>query len=377
MESEDESTAMPKLHMDSCLRILHAKVPAERDAWLAAWDKMSDRKPHYHPDYAELFASDSEKAQAAVYTHASGAQVLYPFLLRQIAGLSESQQLGLGELYDIVSPYGYGGPYYMGLAEHREVAERSFWTEFQAAACARNIVCEFIRFDLLDSSTSWYPGDRLFNQRNVVVDLTKDEADQWMHYRHKVRKNVQRAQRRGVQVVVDTKATFLDDFIQVYYATLERRHASCWYFFDRRFFTQLQAALPARFLYLHAVYQGEIISTELVLFSDATMYSFLGGSLWEHRDMRPNDLLKHVAINYRRAKGFKRYILGGGNHDGDGIYRYKLSFDPDGSVPFCVGHQIFLPGAYERLVQLRTKSEADRGQEWKPHPGFCPDYRSP
>jgi len=40
-----------------------------------------------------------------------------------------------------------------------------------------------------------YPGERQEKQENVVVDLGSDEAEIWSNVRHKVRKNVKRAQR--------------------------------------------------------------------------------------------------------------------------------------------------------------------------------------
>ncbi len=125
-------------------------------------------------------------------------------------------------------------------------------------------------------------------------------------------------------------------------------------------------------LLLNVWHEGQIISTELTLRSTKTLYSFLGGTLAEHFDLRPNDLLKHHAILWAKAAGLQRFVLGGGYGGEDGIYRYKLAFAPQGTLPFCVLNRVHDAEAEAALVAARRRAEPG----WEPQEGFFPSYRS-
>src|ERR1035438_1807073 len=118
---------------------------------------------------------------------------------------------------------------------------------------------------------------------------------------------------------------------------MDRRNAGEAYYFPREYFERIHADLKGQFAYFHALIGGAVVSTELVLVSAQRVYSFLGGTdaAWFH--VRPNDLLKVEIMNWARSAGKTEFVLGGGYARGDGIYRYKLSFAPSGSVPFSIG----------------------------------------
>jgi lipid II:glycine glycyltransferase (peptidoglycan interpeptide bridge formation enzyme) len=194
----------------------------------------------------------------------------------------------------------------------------------------------------------------------------------WMDFEHKVRKNVNKARRSGVTVVVDPAGERLDDFLRIYNETMDRREAGGGYYFGRGFFERIGADLPGQHCYLHALHEGEVISTELVLVSEENVYSFLGGTDSRFFALRPNDLLKHEIIAWAKAQGKRRFVLGGGYEPDDGIYRYKLAFAPHGAVPFFAGTRVLRPDAYEALVRARAAAEPG----WQPRPGFFPAYRA-
>ena len=107
-------------------------------------------------------------------------------------------------------------------------------------------------------------------------------------------------------------------------------------------------------------------------FSANHLYSFLGGTLAEAFAERPNDLLKHEIILWGRQAGKRAFVLGGGFAPDDGIYRYKKSFAPNGSAPFCVGRRIHNAAAYTRLIESRRRWQSG----WAPRNGYFPEYRA-
>ena len=282
-----------------------------------------------------------------------GRGALFPFLLRPLAAEPWTE---LGETAcDLVTPYGYGGAFAWNCEDGDA---ETFWDQFQSWAVAHRVVSSFARLSVFPEQQLPFAGEVAVNRPNIVrsLDLTPDEL--WRDFEHKVRKNVNCAKRSGLSVEVDPAGRRIDDFLAVYYATMDRRGAAAAaYFFSREFFACLIRGLPGQFVFFHALLAGRVVSTELVLLSAENMYSFLGGTLAEAFAQRPNDLLKHEAILWGRQAGKRAFVLGGGYDGEDGIYRYKKSFAPDGSRPFCVARQIHDPAAYDRLVERRRQWE--------------------
>jgi hypothetical protein len=277
--------------------------------------------------------------------------VLYPFHLRKLPGGAEG--------YDIVTPYGYGGAFRTGEAD-----ADAFWGAFDAWAAEYGVVSELVRLSLFRERLLPYPGRREQRLVNVVRALG---SDPWMEFEHKVRKNVNKARRSGVRVEIDETGARLDDFLRVYEGTLKRRDADERYRFPRDFFERIRDRLAGHFVFAHALEGNRVVSSELVLLSATTAYSFLGGTDEAEYAVRPNDLLKVERFRWADAAGKRRFVLGGGYEDDDGIFRYKRSFAPQGLVPFEIGMRVLDQDAYDVL----TKQTGGPGDT-----GFFPAYRA-
>ena len=112
-------------------------------------------------------------------------------------------------------------------------------------------------------------------------------------------------------------------------------------------------------MYFCVYKDGKVISTELVLCSKKYAYSFLGGSLSEYYEFRPNDFLKNEILKWCNRMGFEKFILGGGYHRDDGIYKYKKGFTSDPDVPFYIGKYIFNIEIYNKAVEIRACEDAE------------------
>ena len=111
-----------------------------------------------------------------------------------------------------MSPYGYGGPYWWGEGD-RALAATAFWGLFDEWASRSDAVSEFVRFDLHPERLVPYPGIVEVKSANVVVLLDLLPEDLWMDTAHKLRKNVQRARRSGLEVIRDARGDRLEDFL--------------------------------------------------------------------------------------------------------------------------------------------------------------------
>ena len=74
--------------------------------------------------------------------------MLYPFLLRDLTQ-EPFWPPGLAPASDIVSPYGYGGPFTWGDGSVPAAAEL-FWEAFAAWASETNVVSELARLSLFE-----------------------------------------------------------------------------------------------------------------------------------------------------------------------------------------------------------------------------------
>lgn len=306
----------------------------------------------FRPEYGKLY----EKIEGGVceffeYKGADGT-VRNMYIKRPVPWLVDGKQY-----YDVSTPYGYGGPFLAdGISSPELIA--SYYQKWTEHCKANQIVAEFIRFHLFDNAAfrTAYPGEVVQVSNNVVRDLNPSQDEMWMQFEQKVRKNVKRAMSNGLRISIETDGSQLDEFLHIYYATMERNNAKDYYYFERSYFEDIIKTLPDSFAFFNVWHDDVMISTELVLCSDKYVYSFLGGTLDEYYPLRPNDFLKWEIIKWSKETGHTAFILGGGYGADDGIYRYKKAFAPGDDVPFYVGRSVFNEAVYKQLVAEREKA---------------------
>lgn len=332
--------------------VFDADAPAEHRYWLALWERWPGREVFGHPGYQRLFARRAgTRSLAAVYVD-ERTVVIYPFGMRALAD-EPWWPRDMEPAFDIATTYAYGGPFMYGDADGCP-----FWACFDEWAARERVVSEFVRFSLFDHQQLPYTAEREQRLWSVVRWLDDDESVIWNDVEHKVRKNVNKARRSGVRVVMDETGERADDFHRILTRTLDRRAAGRSSYFDRVFFDALHDAIPGQFAYFHALAGGAVVSTELVLVSEDVVYSFLGGTEEGRYALRPNDLLKYEIILWAKAQGKRCFVLGAGAAGDDGVLRYKRSFAPRTALPFSIGSRVLLPDLYGEI--LRFAQDDDR-----------------
>lgn len=340
--------------------------------WLTLWQGSPDQSPFAHPGYLSLWEDGKTRAMAAVH-RVTGGYVFYPFLLRDLRQEPFWSDTTSGSgAFDITSPYGYGGPEWIpdagtphASAEAKEQHYRDFYDAFRRWAYENKVVSEFIRFCLFTEARTAYPGTVEHNNDNVVVDLTGSPDEAWKAFHSKVRKNVRTAIRNNLTTLHDTEGQHFDEFLKVYYHTLDRRKASDFYYFSKPWFEKLCRQLNGRCSLFHVMYNDQVIASELVLCSRSRIFSFLGGTLHTHFQLRPSDFLKYTIMQWGREAGYQQFVIGGGHKPHDGIFAFKKSFTPEGVFPFHTGKMIFDPETYQTLT---ASAQTDKG--------FFPAYRT-
>lgn len=359
---------------DTGIQWLSLDNAVERAVYLAHWRRSANRRPHDHPAYLDLVRPANHAAAVAIYKHAKDAVVTYPFFYCELNRLAPFRHLQR-PLRHMVSPYGYGGPLYEGDCAQREAVSRAFENALHLELRARCFVSEFVREDLFQDRLVRRLAGTTEQLPNVIVNLDRSENEIWSGYKPVVRRNVLRASRSGLVVDFDPDGKRLDCFTRIYYDTMARRGASRYFFFPVQAFQELNASLGGdqAMMLAHVLDGGEVVSSELVLLSGTTMYSFLSASAASAFAKRPNNLLKHEIALWGQRNGYKSLVLGGGLARDDELLRYKRSFDPDHLAPFSVRRIIHAPAEYQRLVAMAREfvgPDAARGNT----SNFFPEY---
>jgi hypothetical protein len=356
--------------ISSSFRVLNYDSVDDRFLWEKSWLSWPEREVQAHPCYGKLFCSQEDFLLCATWEDENGG-IIFPIIVRPLK--RENWAKGYENYFDAVNPYGYGGPFVWGDALNNK---DEFWCCFNEWAKKFGLISLFTRLSLFDEQLLPFEGEVEIDRPNVVRSLLLSEEEIWYDYEHKVRKNVKKALAAGLVAEKDFKGTELKSFLEIYQTTMDRCGAASGYYFSEDFFRKIITSLPGQFVFFHVRKDDQIVSTEMVLVSEQNIYSFLGGTLKDAFNNRPNDLLKHEIIKWGMQNEKKNFVLGGGYGEYDGIFKYKLSFAPKGELPFKVAKNILLPDQYASLVKARTAYENEKGIEWKPKDKFFPAYRS-
>jgi hypothetical protein len=273
--------------------------------------------------------------------------ILMPFVLRKVPVQFENKTY-----YDVISPYGYSGPLYNESMSRGYLIH--FWEAVDAWYQENNVVSEFMRFSL-NHNHQFYNGILVPTLTNVRGHILEPDL-QWQSFKQKVRNNYRKSKHAGLEArfyrdSLDEKA--LVSFYKIYTETMTRIGADSSYFYTLNYFKKLISLSHNNFV-LVLIFKDELpISGELILIAGNTLYSYLGGTLSDYFQYRPNDFLKLEVMRWAFDHGFVYYLLGGGRQDGDSLYHYKKSFfvnDPD--VIYYTGRKIINTKVYNDLDVL-------------------------
>lgn len=333
------------------------------------WDECVRAVPNYDVfylnDYLRAFQSlGAGDPLLAIYSNDSDYAVNAVFKRDISEDKHFNGKIESNKYFDIITPYGYG--WFIGTVSNKTELMQE-WRNF----CYDNgFVSEFVRFNLFTDYKDYYPGVVETNTHNVVRTLQEPLESIWADFKPKVRKNVKRANANGLQIDLDNKGSYLDDFLRIYYGTMERTGANEGFFFPKSFFETLMH-MKDNTMFFHVMYEEKVISTELVIYGAENCYSYLGGTDCEYFELRPNDFLKYEIIKWAKEKGLQNFVLGGGYGTDDGIFQYKASFAPHGIREYYIGKSIFNKKNYINFCTLRKIDF----EESSLANGYFPKYR--
>lgn len=256
--------------------------------------------------------------------------------------------------YDFATPYGYGGWLTEG-----DRADELFRTYFDWLE-SNGIICEFVRFHPLlrnhEACGDFYEVVRLGEV--VHMDLSSPEVI-WNNLTSENRNRIRKAEKNHVCIVHDPSPGIAEPFREVYAATMDRKNADSYYYFDPAFFQSVLRDLAQNCRIFRAEKDGKLIAASMMIYANGHMSFHLAGCLEEYNVLAPNNLIMYQAALWGCENGCKTLLLGGGvGSKADTLLRYKKTFNKGGLSHFYIGKKIIHPGKYDELNRLAAPVES-------------------
>lgn len=319
---------------------------------------LNNSEPYFLANYFDVFCEGFENL-ICFYFRVDSLEltILMPGYLKPIKIGTKTT-----DFFDFITPYGYTGPFFSSNTKQSDREE--FWKIVDNWYKRNNVVTEFIRFNL-SGNHEHYSGTVFPTMLNIKGKIIAKEL-QWTAFDAKVRKNVNRAKRENLNSEIyysNIEDDKIAEFYNIYIQTMKRAEAKENFFYSLEQFKIFINANTESVAICTIYFEKSAISSELLLVSNDSIYSFLGGTDEYYFDKRPNDFLKVEALDWARIEGKKEYILGGGYGFEDGIFKYKKSFFPNDVVYFYSGRKILNQKIFDDLVKeasaLRRRSGLD------------------
>lgn len=350
-------------------KVLDLKNISDIKEYKSFYGRIEGYNPYFLLDFINIF--NNHKDDLICFCYENGHNIILMPGYKIKVKIFEHQVF-----QDFITPYGYTGPYMSEIIDSEEI--KIFWENVDNWYRENKVVSEFIRFSLNNNHIG-YNGKLHSTMLNIKGKIIEEET-QWSSFDHKVRKNVKRAQRENLvcKVFYKNEITTKEilDFYNIYIKTMERTNADAKFFYPLSDFESFIKNNPLNSVICNIYLEDKIISSELVLVSEDSIFSFLGGTDENYFDKRPNDFLKYEMINWARNNGKRYYILGGGYGYEDGIFKYKKSFFPNDIEQYYTGRKIIDYQIYKQLFEENNKIRAKKDLEILniDDPSFFPIY---
>lgn len=321
---------------------------------------------YFDENYGKLYENiENGKAVCWKYEGKEGT-VSHQFLLRQIPIKTAKSY------FDIVTPYGYGGPVIEkisdGYTNCRLVS--AFENEFKKYCNDNSIVSEFVRFHPIINNAEVFSS--VYNAkciRNTLGTNLRDyENPIESEFSKNCRRNIRKALNKGVSYKVTQKPENIDAFKEIYYSTMDRNNASDYYYFDDRYFEDCLKYFKDNLVFIEAIFEDKTIAAGLYFTYDKTIHIHLSGTLSEYLYLSPAYILRYAVALWGKENGFERIHHGGGksNAPDDSLFKFKKQFAQNTEYDFCVGRKIWDKEKYDELCLITgADTESD----------FFPAYR--
>lgn len=302
---------------------------------------------YFKEEYANLY-KEIEKGEVENFCFESElGKVVFIYIKREII-------LDNTKYYDIITPYGYGGPLIQNCTyENRDKLISLFWEKFLEYAFLNKIICSFVRFHPIEKNHEYCRNIMVLERISSTVCINlKSEEQIWNDISSKCRNIIRKSIKNNVLVQEDENLKLINDFQKLYYDTMKKNKADEYYFFKKEFFKKLKSLEKKEITHFYALHGDKIVSSILVLMGDEYLHYYLSANSQEGYLLNANSLLLYEIAKFGLKNGYKYFHLGGGyGGDDSSLFKFKSSFHKNHTLSFYIGKKIFNQQIYNRLCQ--------------------------
>jgi len=292
------------------------------------WNKVLSKVKHdfYHlPSYHKLAEIMGEgKAMMIVYKE-DDYIICYPFLLREIKEVGNVKING--DFKDISSVYGYAGPLKSGKIPVD--IKRKFIQYLNEFLLNNNVVTLFSRLHPLLEQTDliFELGEITEVGPTISIDLTQSLEVQRKNYARSYKYQINRLIRNGYHVKESTDDFYWNEFIRIYYKTMDRVNAAEYYYFEKSYFDFMKNNMNDVVKLFVCIVNDKVVSGGIFSLCNKIIQYHLGGSDPEYLKYSPIKLIFDEVRLWGNKMGAEIFHLGGGvGGRRDSLFKFKLGF---------------------------------------------------
>ncbi|OVE76424.1 hypothetical protein BVX97_00875 [bacterium E08(2017)] len=284
--------------------------------------------------------------------------IYYPFFKRPVI-VNDN----VSDYYDITSSWYYGGVLAGGGSSPDDRFIFAFDDVLQEMCLAEHIVAGFDRLDPNLENHHLYRNmncELMENRQTVYVDLEQDESELWKGLHESRRRNIRKAQDRGVAVETTEDEGDWMQFWEIYNSEMLRKDSVDRLRFTKESFLDLRKDLSAGAKLLVAR-NSNVIGGFLMLHDGRIGHHFLSASMPEYWEHKVNDILFYSAVLSAKNLGCGTFDFQGGRH---GVYEFKRKFSNERKTFYTI------PRVYDSKQYDLIVNEAGNDAN-----GYFPAYR--
>ncbi len=306
---------------------------------------------YFTPAYGKLCELVDDGTCCRYVLNSEAGQIVNQFIRRPVPFLIHGVQY-----FDIVTPYGYGGPVVVESSDREKLIEE-YKTRFADYCSSNNIICEFIRYHPIlqnyrDFSSVY---DNSYSRHTVGTNLRDYEDPVQSEFSKSARREVRKGEKAGVTCVINEHPGDLSVFRVLYEETMDRNRAGAMYYFPDAYYQMLTTELSDWVIEVQAILEGETIASELYFASAGILHAHLLGSKSKMLEIGCGAILEATAARWGKEHGYGFIHHGGGrtSAEDDPLYLYKQKFGKNTEFDFYIGKKIWNEAVYRQAVTLR------------------------
>ena len=191
------------------------------------------------------------------------------------------------------------------------------------------------------------------------LDLSQDTDAIQRGFNDNIRRNLKKASKEKMVIKQDDSLSRIDDFYKLHQKTMKRLGTPP---HKKDFFINLTKNLGSQVNFYHAFLEGRSIASIIILKDETRYCSRYIAGVWDmqYKNLNPNVLLFHTAINEAKKKGY-RFFDFGVSRPGSGVWEFKKKWT---SMPPQRAYYM-VKGRQDSYIDPRQTKIKDMSEVWK------------